>query len=102
MVSDDLTAEISRIEDEQSKTGPDGIDPDDLPISTTEHVLGATVTIHSQWVYREMHGMHNPSGFSEGIRVDSVGERALIDSRERRYIAAWARRNLFDGVGPRD
>lgn len=80
--------------------GPDGINPADLNISQNERVLGAVITTHPRWLYREMHGLRNSSGFTEGVRVAAVGsDKSYIDRLDRRYIAAWARRNLFSKGG---
>lgn len=78
------------------EVGPDGINPAHLPIAIHERMLGVDITIHAAWIYREMHGLRNPSGFTEGVDIRAVGsDKAWIDGRDRRYIAEWARRTLF-------
>lgn len=77
---------------------------DELPLSTTELMLGVEITIRPQAMYREMHGL----GFSGAqaptaeIRAVGGGPRSFglaPGSRSRKYLAAWARRNLFNTSG---
>lgn len=79
----------------ETEPGPDGIDPGDLLISSHERLLGVDLTVHPRWLYREMWGLQNRSGFTKGVEVRAVGSDKRPDRLDRRYLAAWARRNLF-------
>lgn len=72
------------------------VEPEDLPISTHVHVLGADITVH-QRANLEAVRYGSPSGGLHGIRIDAFGSRNYLNQRCRKYLAAWARRNLFEG-----
>lgn len=60
---------------------------EELPIYVHTQVLGVDIGDHQR----------TPE---DGTRVMAYGSDTYLDRPGRRYIAAWARRNLFNGAGP--
>lgn len=58
-----------------------------LPIYVNDYVLGANIGVRQR-----------DNGPTDVI---PTGTRPYINEMERRYIAEWARRNLFKGAKPR-
>lgn len=73
----------------------------DVPMHTTTRVLGVSIGVPQVHHRCDMLGVDYPMGGSPDVKIQAVGDRRWIDSRDRRYIAAWARRNLFNGAGPK-
>jgi hypothetical protein len=71
----------------------------DVPISTHTQVLGADITVPQLHHRCEMYGEKYPLGGRGEVKITAVGRDGRISAAGRRYIAAWARRNLFDGHG---
>ena len=71
----------------------------DVPISTHTQVLGADITVPQLHHRCEMADVEYPLGGRGKVKITAVGHDGRISTAERRYIAAWARRNLFDGHG---
>lgn len=69
----------------------------DLPISAHVTVLGADLAVHHRYDEALSRGVRYSTGFSSSLSVRPWDDR--LDIRERRYLAAWARRNLFGGAG---
>lgn len=67
----------------------------ELPLATHTFVLGADIVDHQQANWLHMQGYRSPGGL-EGTEIRATGE-SYISQHERRYIAKWARRNLFEG-----
>lgn len=75
---------------------------DELPCSTHEYMLGVDIKIHSRRMFCEIHDVKTNSGLSPEPEIHAVGTRRYDlrpGSRERTYLAAWARRNLFTTGG---
>ena len=71
----------------------------DVPISTHTQVLGADITVPQLHHRCEMYDKKYPLGGRGQVKIAAVGRDGRISAADRRYIAAWARRNLFDGHG---
>jgi hypothetical protein len=71
----------------------------DVPISTHTRVLGVDITVPQLQHRCEMNGIEYPLGGLGNVRIEAVGSDRRIGVADRRYIAAWARRNLFEGHG---
>lgn len=73
--------------------GTHRLDYNSLPIATHTRVLGADITVYQRANYQQVHeGRHN--GGLYGVDIEATGERQ-VRQRDRKYIAAWARRTLF-------
>lgn len=72
-------------------------DLSDIPLSTYESVLGAEIRVNQRATITHEYPGH-------GTRETAVRIYPALDwhylSRNRRYIAAWARRTLFSGCKP--
>lgn len=74
---------------------------DKYPLLTHARVLGADISVSQAELQCEMAGIRYPLGGSpEPVKIDAVGSDNRVRVQDRRYIAEWARRNLFDGAGP--
>ena len=71
------------------------VDPEDLPLSTREPVLGAHIDVKQRDTYTHEYKGHTTR--ESAVDVEPMGERALVDQRDRKYLAKWARRNLYGG-----
>lgn len=71
----------------------------DVPISAHTQVLGVDITVPQLHHHCEMNGVTYPLGGRGQVEVSAVGRDGRITAADRRYIAAWARRNLFGGHG---
>lgn len=71
----------------------------DVPIHTHTRVLGVDISVPQLHHQCEIHDVDYPLGGLGKVDVDAVGRDGRISQADRRYIAAWARRNLFDGHG---
>lgn len=81
-------------------TGYGNIEFADLMMSTHTRVLGVDICVHQQAIWEEVHGDGRRGGLEADIQIERPGVDRRLDVRDRRYIAAWARRNLFNGAGP--
>jgi len=71
------------------------VNPDDLPLATHTRVLGVDITECQRANWYEAHEGRYRGGLA-GTKIRAVGsDKPYIDGRDRRYIAAWARRTLF-------
>jgi len=71
----------------------------DVPITTHTRVLGADIHVPQLHHCCEMHDVEYPLGGLGKVMISAVGSDRGIGAADRRYIAAWARRNLFEGHG---
>ena len=72
---------------------------DRFPLYTHERLLGVDIGVSQAQMMCEMKNMEYPmAGAREPVNVDAVGSEQRLSSKDRRYIASWARRNLFNGV----
>lgn len=71
----------------------------DLPISVHTSVLGVDIVVYQQAIREEVH----EGGYKGGLKPD-IEVRAWAGEATtpwiRKDLAAWARRNLFDGARP--
>lgn len=77
----------------------------DLPISVHEYMLGVDICIHSRQMFCEINDIYTGSKLSPDPEIRAVdGSRMDLapGSRERKYLAAWARRNLFSTESDHD
>lgn len=72
----------------------------DVPIHTHTRVLGVDIEVPQLHHQCDMHGENYPLGGRGKVKISAVGSDTRIGPADRRYIAAWARRNLFNGVKP--
>lgn len=73
----------------------------EIPIHTHTRVLGVDISVPQLHHQCEMHGVDYPLAGRGNVEVSAVGSDTRIGAADRRYIAVWARRNLFDGAKPR-
>ena len=73
----------------------------EIPIHTHTRVLGVDISVPQLHHQCEMHGERYPLGGRGEVKISAIGSDTRIGAADRRYIAAWARRNLFDGARPR-
>lgn len=72
----------------------------DVPIHTRTRVLGVSIEVPQLQHRCEMLDEDYPLAGSNAVDVRAAGSDKPVDWHDRRYIAAWARRNLFDGAQP--
>lgn len=72
----------------------------DVPILTHTRLLGVDIAVPQLHHRCTMHGEAYPMGGNDSVEIEAVGSDRRMSGRDRRYLAAWARRNLFDGVAP--
>lgn len=65
-------------------------------------VLGVDIVCHQQAIAEEVHGDGHRGGLEPDIQVRRWGVDCWRVPYCRRDLAAWARRNLFDGASPGD
>ena len=76
------------------------IDSDDLPLSTHTQLLGVDIVAHQEAMWAEVHEGGYGGGLKPDIEITTwTGER-VFNSKIRKDLAAWSRRNLFNGAGP--
>lgn len=68
-------------------------DPEDLPIYTHHYVLGADIGVAQADTHTHDYSGHRTR--ETAVDVTAYGSDRTRDRRQRRYLAAWARRNLF-------
>lgn len=75
----------------------------DLPILTHTRLLGVDIAVHQEDMWREVHGDGgNSAAVRNGlVEITRPGVDRRLSVKDRRYLAAWARRNLFNGAGPK-
>lgn len=71
----------------------------DLPMSTHTSVLGVDIVAHQEAMWAEVHEGGHRGGLEPDIEIDVWTGEPHFYQHIRKDIAAWARRNLFDGVG---
>ena len=71
----------------------------DVPLSTHTQVLGADITVPQLHHHCEMADVEYPLGGRGQVKITAVGGDGRISTADHRYIAVWARRNLFGGHG---
>ena len=71
----------------------------DVPITTHTRVLGVDIHVPQLHHRCEMNDVEYPLAGHGKVKVSAVGSDRRIGAADRRYIAAWARRNLFEGHG---
>ena len=80
------------------RTAISEVTTDDVPDYTHELALGVDIGV---WQAGTL--THNYRGHctrETAVDVRAYGSDAVASGLCRRYIAAWARRNLFEGAGP--
>lgn len=82
-----------RTADQPADHGVPGTDADDLPLSTHHLVLGADVHVKQ----RATHTHDYARTREKSVRVEPYTGKPFTQQRQRAYLAAWARRTLFDG-----
>jgi hypothetical protein len=68
-----------------------------LPICTSTTALGVVITVHQRADHAAQRGLETPGGLGPDPEIEAPTGHHL--PRVRRELAAWARRNLFDGAG---
>jgi hypothetical protein len=71
----------------------------DVPISTHTRFLGVDIVVPQLHHRCEMNDVEYPLGGRGEVEVSAVGSDRRLRAADRRYIAKWARRNLFKGHG---
>lgn len=71
-----------------------------LPISTHTAVLGVDITVHQRADAAAQAGKRTKGGLGPEPRIEAPTNFRHRHGRVRRDLAAWARRNLFDGARP--
>lgn len=74
---------------------PTAEDASEYPILTSERLLGARVTVSQRDTLR--HEYQGRTTRESAVEVHGVDADPYLDQRDRKYIAAWARRVLFGG-----
>lgn len=74
------------------------LDVDDLPLLVDEFVLGAKIAVRQQATMRHRYPGHVTR--ESAVACESYGSDSPYCVRSRRYLAAWARRVLFEGAQP--
>lgn len=75
-------------------------DPSRLPIMCHTSVLGVDIKAHQQAMHEEMQRGDHHGGLKADIIIDTWRGVGPAPPDIRRDIAAWARRNLFEGARP--
>lgn len=70
---------------------------DHLPISTHTRVLGVDVKVNQQADHAAQRDMETPGGLGPEPEIEAPTDFRFRHPRVRKELAAWARRNLFDG-----
>lgn len=68
------------------------IDPDALPILTHTRVLGVDIAV------KQRENERGDNRDPRAVRIEAYGRDEVHTDYVHRDMAAWARRNLFDGV----
>ena len=67
----------------------------DVPIHTHVRLLGVDIAVDQLQQRCEMKGVRYPLAMSrDTVDVRAVGSDTRLGARDRRYIAAWARRTI--------
>jgi hypothetical protein len=83
----------------QQSRGHRDIESSDLPLVTHTTVLGVDVAVHQEAIWAEVH----EDGYDRGLQADvefTTWQGEILHQNLRHELAAWARRNLFNGAGP--
>jgi len=69
----------------------------DVPIFTHTRVLGVDIGVNQLQQRCEMSNVRYPlAAGGETVEINAVGSDSRVSGPDRKLIAAWARRNLFN------
>jgi hypothetical protein len=80
----------------------DKAEVEDLPVSTHTAVLGVDIAMHPQADRAAQRGLETRGGLGPEPETEAPTDFRSRHGGIRRGLAAWARRNLFDGAEPGD
>lgn len=73
----------------------------DLPLSTHTYVLGVDIRVHQQAIHAEVHEEGYKGGLKPDVEITAWPDRLTSMHPDiRRDLAAWSRRNVFEGASP--
>jgi hypothetical protein len=75
-------------------------DASDFPMSTHTSLLGVDIMAHQEAMWADVHEGGHSGGLEPDIEITAWAGDPYFHQHIRKDIAAWARRNLFDGAGP--